>query len=82
VRVGIEIDGEIGRYYVLGGGFEYGFAAGDKDVDNFMDWNAGIGINSRHVDWYIFYNLFFGDDNAIFTGDYKDSIGTSLTIYF
>ena len=68
--------------FYLGGGYEYGFAVGNKDVENFMDWNAGIGINSRHVDWYIFYKQFFGDDNAFFTGDYKDNIGTSLTIYF
>ena len=67
--------------FYLGGGYEYGFPL--KDAVKFMDWNAGIGINSRHVDWYIFFKQFFGDDGeVIFTGDYKNHIGTSLTFYF
>ncbi len=72
--------GEISKFY-MGGGFEYGF--GLKDMPNFMDWNAGIGINSRHIDWYIFYKQFMKCKNVmLFDDDYKRHIGTSITIYF
>ena len=67
--------------FYLGGGYEYGIPL--KDAVKFQDWNAGIGVNSRHVDWYIFYKGFIGDDSDVsFTGDYKGHIGTSLTFYF
>ena len=62
-------------------GFEYGF--GLKDVDNFMDWNAGLGINSRHVDWYVYFKQFLECNGVrIFDDDNKNRIGTSLTFYF
>ena len=70
-----------GVKFYLGGGFEYGF--GLKDVDNFMDWNAGLGINSRHVDWYVYFKQFLECNGVrIFDDDNKNRIGTSLTFYF
>lgn len=70
------------RFY-LGGGYEYGMAL--KDAPTFMDWNAGIGLNSRHVDWYIFFKQYFDTQDAgkfYFDNHYKNHIGTSLTFYF
>lgn len=65
----------------IGGGFEYGF--GLKKASDFMDWNIGIGVNSRHIDWYLFYKQLLECNNTIlFDHVYKHHIGTSLTIYF
>ena len=73
--------GDSAKFY-LGGGFEYGF--GLKDAPYIMDWNAGIGINSRHVDWYVFFKQFLDckGENLFDVDDNKNRIGTSLTFYF
>lgn len=68
--------------FYLGGGYEYGMAL--KDAPSFMNWNAGIGITSRHVDWYIFFKQYFDTEEAgkyYFNKHYKNHFGTSLTFY-
>lgn len=70
------------RFYI-GVGYEYGMAL--KDAPTFMDWNAGIGLNSRHIDWNIFFKQYFKTEDSgkfYFDDHYKNHIGTSLTFYF
>ena len=68
--------------FYIGAGYEYGM--GLKDAPTFMDWNAGIGLCGRVVDWYIFYKQHFNTEDAgkfYFSDKYKNHIGTTVTFY-
>ena len=67
--------------FYIGGGYEYYLPLGYATA--YMDWNAGIGVNARHIDWYIYGKQLFERKNnfPIFLSE-EWRFGTSLTIYF
>jgi len=74
--------GKKAKLYV-GGGFEYGLEL--KTADKYMAWNTGLGINSRHVDWYLYFKQYLecgGDRLFNFDDGNNNHLGTSLTFYF
>ncbi len=70
-----------GKFYI-GAGYEYGF--GLKDLEDTMDFNLGIGILTRHIDWYLYAKDYFkyGDSMKWYFDGRKWRAGTSIAYYF
>ncbi len=70
-----------GKFYI-GAGYEYGF--GLKGLDNIMDFNVGIGIQTRHIDWYLFAKDYFkyGDSIKWYFEKRQWRAGTAIAYYF